>query len=271
MRDIPASRPLFDRNRRWLCAFVNTLAVVTSLACQVPIESRLSEEQANQILVALNAASIAANKIPEGGDKRNPYFRIEVASGDTGRALSVLQAAELPKRPAPGWEDIFHETGIIPTATEERARFVAALSGELSRTIETMPGIVDARVHVAIPDDRSITLEKPTARPRASVVIKRKRFSNESKQLKSEKAIQRLIAGAVQDMKVEDVSVIEVAIAARDQAAPALIQIGPITVTRDSVGALRLIAGTLFVFLVVLAVSVIVLLARLRHLSRKVK
>jgi type III secretion protein J len=271
MNDLRASQPLIDRNRRWLFAFTNALTVTTALACQVPIESRLSEEQANQILVTLNAASIAANKVPEGGDRRKPSFRVEVASSKAGRALSVLQAAELPKRPEPGWDEIYSETGIIPTVTEERARFAAALSGELSRTIEAIPGVLKARVHIAIPDNRATLLDTPAVRPRASVVVKRQPDSSDSKRHEREKAIQKLVAGAVQDMKSEDVSVIEVATTARVQVSPVLVQIGPITVTRETVGTLRFIAGTLLVSLVVLAIAVIVLFARLRRLSKKVK
>jgi type III secretion protein J len=241
------------------------------LACQAPIESRLSEEQANQILVALNAASIAANKVPEGGDSRNPLFRVDVASRNTGRALSVLQAAELPKRPAPGWDEIYSKTGIIPTAMEEKTRFAAALSGELSRTIEAIPGVVNARVHIAMPDNRATPLDEKTVRPRASVFVKHHANSTESKRIEREKAIRKLISGAVQNMKPEDVSVIEVAASAKVRPVPALVQIGPITVTRESVGALRIIASAVLVSLVVLAIAVIVLFARLRRSSQNVK
>ncbi len=271
MRDFRVSRPLIDRSRRGLIALAKTLAITTAFACQVPIESRLSEEQANQVIVAPNAASIAANKVPEGGNNRNPLFRVEVESSKAGRALSVLQAAELPKRPEPGWDEIFSETGIIPTATEERARLAAALSGELSRTIESLPGVVNARIHIAMPDNRAIALDTPTVRPRASVVVKRQQSSSESNRLEREKAIQKLVAGAVQDMKPEDVSVVEVASAARIRTAPVLIQIGPITVTRETVGALPVIAESLLVSLLVLAIVVIVLFTRLRRLSQKVK
>ncbi|MBN1653820.1 MAG: hypothetical protein JXA30_08595 [Deltaproteobacteria bacterium] len=254
-----------------LTATLGSIALVTLIACQTVVVSRLTEEQANQVVVALNAASIAAKKVPESSSDRTPLFKVEVSSGKAARALSVLQAAELPKRPAPGWDEAFSKTSIIPTPIEERARFIAALSGEISRSIEAMPGIVDARVHIALADNRATPLEAMPVRPRASVVVKTKRKEGENNAGVTQKAIQKLVAGAVQDMKPDDVTVIEIKLPSPMRQTPELVEIGPITIARESAGALKVTAGALLFVLVILATTVIVLITRLRRTPEKVK
>ncbi|MBW2464786.1 MAG: hypothetical protein JRH11_24265, partial [Deltaproteobacteria bacterium] len=140
-------------------------AVTIATGCQATIASELDEAQANAVVVALDGNGIGATKERSPG---SDAWDVRVPNDDVGPALSVLRSANLPREEAPGLAEIFGEPALIPTATEERARWVAAQSGELARSIEAMDGVLDARVHLALPmgRDRGYDEERPT--PRAS-------------------------------------------------------------------------------------------------------
>src|SRR5690606_28919827 len=99
-------------------------------------------------------------------------YRVLVASDEVAAALSVLRAEELPRAPEPGLHDVFGRASLVPTATEERARLTAALGGELARSVESIDGVLDARVHVALPDASELPLDVAPPRPRASVLVR---------------------------------------------------------------------------------------------------
>jgi type III secretion protein J len=143
------------------------LMVVLALSgCKETLLSRLSEPQANQVLAALSEAGIVANK--EQTDENN--WVIAVQGEQLGRASSLLQAQGIPHAKHVPMGEIFKKDGLIPSASEERIRYVAGLSEELSMTLRKIPGIVDARVHVVIPhNDPLATKVKPST---ASVFVK---------------------------------------------------------------------------------------------------
>lgn len=243
-----------------LQAAIFGFAIIT-LGCKAVVASQLSEDQANQIMVALDNSSITATKVPEGKTKGKPHFRIEVASGETGRALSILQSAELPKQEAPGWNEIFADVGVIPTETEEKARLIAALSGELSRSIEAMPGIVHARVHIALLNNPKGLLDAPTKQPKSSVVVK----YHPSSQPIDTSSIKKLIAGAVQDLKPENITVIGIKLDPIPKQLPKLVQIGPVSVTRESAPVAKLVTSILLCMLVVLTIVILLLIGWIRR------
>ncbi len=246
-------------------------AAVAVGGCRSAVVSGLSEDQANGVMAALAAESIAATKEAEGGPGQNQTYRIDVASGDLPQAVSVLQAAELPKRATPGWQEVFGDPSLVPTATEERARLSAAVSGELARTIQNMDGVVDARVHMALPDTCELRLDEAAPRPRASVMIKRRAGSlgaGKADRAVDEAAIRKLVAGAAQGMVPEDVTVVQVTARPLRQRPPDLVRVGPWSVARGAAPGLKLAMGIGLLLHIALAAAVIGLLHRIRRLSR---
>jgi type III secretion protein J len=244
-------------------AFAVVLAVAVE-GCRTAIESGLSEEEANRVLVALDRHGIHAVKEAEAGGGEEAKYAIRVASDDVATALAVLRAENLPDRPEPGLREIFGQPSLVPTATEERARLSAALSGELARSIEAIEGVLDARVHVALPERDSALLDAPPPRPRASVLV---RYRG-TRPPYDEMAVRMLVAGAVQDLDPADVAVVGVAAPEPPTSASQLTSFGPIAVTRSSVPALRLVLATSLGFNVLLVVGVVWLVVRHRRAAR---
>lgn len=238
------------------------MALLT-LGCEATVESGLEEAEANAIVVALHEAQIGARKEPDpGGDDR---FQVLVPSDDVGPALERMREEGLPRPSSPGLSEMFAEGGLVPTATEEQARYVAALGGELSSSIEAMDGVLDARVHVALPDTRRLALDEERPRPRASVLIRhrgaRPGYSDDS--------VRALVAGAVQDMAPEDVAVVGVPVEIREaDRGERLVSLGPVTVTRGSATSLKAILGGALALHVVLAGLLVWVVSRRRRTTR---
>ena len=229
-------------------------------ACDSSVAGGLDEAQANEIVVALDGQGISALKQKEEGTSETPTFRVEVSGADVARSLSALGAAELPRHRERGVEEVFGAGGLVPTATEERARYASALCGELARSLETMDGVLDARVHLALPDVRDLPLDAPAPHPRASVLLKYRRGAVRPY---DDAAVRAIVAGAVQGMDASDVAVVGVpAQAGPASAQTALVRVGPIAVTRGSAGALKALLGGSIALNVLVALGAAVLVLR---------
>jgi len=235
------------------------------MGCETTIESNLTEEQANQVLLALNSASIPASKIEQAGSGKDVRYRIDVVSGDVASSLSLLKAGELPKRPEPGFNEIYKETGIIPTVSEEKARLAAAISGELSRTLESIDGVVDARVHLAMAESEPITLDSPRTKPRASILIKLQK----KREPIDKKVIENIVKGAIQGIEQRDIAIVQMHTSNSMKTTSKLVRFGPIVVSSNSAPAFRLILGVTLLLNAVLAMALIVVLYRYRRNAKQ--
>jgi type III secretion protein J len=253
--------------RRWSFQEVGLAIAVAALGtsgCQAELERGLDEAQANAVLVALDEHGIGATKAAEPGAGDEPSFVVSVGPDDVAAALGVLRAEGLPRQDDPGLE-IFGEGSLVPTATEERARMTAAISGELARSIEAIDGVLDARVHLALPRAESLALDAPRPRARASVLVRHRGATPPY----DEGAVRRLVAGAVEDLAVDDVAVIGVPAPPVEASARQLSQVGPFSVSRGSATGLKAALGTLLATNVLLALGLAVTFARAARSRRE--
>ncbi|MEW6706083.1 MAG: type III secretion system inner membrane ring lipoprotein SctJ [Pseudomonadota bacterium] len=124
------------------------LALALLLAgCKVELYSGLTEQEANEMLATLSAEHIQARK--ERLD--NNEWQVQTEEDQLGRALAVLRAQGLPKARTITMGDVFQKQGLVSTPSEERMRYIFAVSQELSQTLRGVDGVVDARVHVVVP------------------------------------------------------------------------------------------------------------------------
>ncbi|MCB9627513.1 MAG: secretion protein [Sandaracinaceae bacterium] len=225
--------------RTWsrVVAPLGAVVVLALGGCQATLESGLDESQADAVIVALHGQGIGADKVPGQGGGSDVTFDVQVAPDDVGPALRVLREAGLPAAREPGIHEVFGEGGLIPTATEERARLAMALAGELAGSLERIDGVLDARVHVALPDRRLGLMDDAPQRPRASVLLKH----HAGPPPYDEAAVRALVAGAVDGMLPEDVAVMAVIAPQPADSRQSLVMLGPVSVTRGSSAALRAI------------------------------
>ncbi|MFN7697081.1 MAG: secretion protein, partial [Deltaproteobacteria bacterium] len=220
----------------WLARLGTIASLAGACGCQAELEQGLDEAQANAIVVALDQHGIGATKSAELGGGEEPAYTVSVAPDDVAPALAVLRSEGLPRERDPGLDEMFGEGSLVPTATEERARMTAALSGELSRSIESIDGVLDARVHVSMVSAEDRPLDGHEApRPTASVLL---RYTG-SRPPVDESAIRRIVAGSIVTMRADDVTVVTVGRPPPVAGEARLDYVGPIAVARGSAPTLR--------------------------------
>lgn len=171
-----------------------------------------TQKQANVVLVELARANITDTRVGTGGDRRTPTIVISVPNDQLFAARELLVRLNLPEQSPPGFDEMLAKRGFIPTETEERARLMHAVSGEISRTFEIYDDIVSARVHVVLPDETVFDPEQADqARPSALVVLKYRPSPHANDEAASTpltvEQAQHMVADAVEGLNVEDVTV----------------------------------------------------------------
>lgn len=183
------------------------LTLVLSACVTHELQSGLSEQDAQEIVVLLNENGIDAFSAKAPGEKKGEEkWTISIRGGDQNlaRAWRVLEDNGLPREKDKGLEDVFSNPGMIPTATEEKARLLVGISGEIDRTLKSVAGVVDARVLVVLPDSSPLLDKSERVPPTASVLVK---YRGKDLPL-SEEDIKRLVARAVEGLQPENVAVV---------------------------------------------------------------
>jgi type III secretion protein J len=183
--------------------------VMTLCACASrEIASGLDEQDAQEIAVVLKENGLEARAVRAGAQDRNavPTWAVQLKGGSDAAVLAwrVLQENGLPRQKVKGLEEVFSTTGLIPTASEEKARLLMALSGEMSRTLKSIQGVVDARVQIVLPENSPLTPNDQRNPTTASVLIKYK-----GRQLPlSEDEVKKLVARGIEGLNLENVGVV---------------------------------------------------------------
>jgi type III secretion protein J len=176
----------------------------------------LPEPQANQILVVLDEGGIEGRKVREDGTDGG--WTVSVGRADAARAQRILAERELPRPRPSGFGDVFGRGGMVPTATEEHALYLHALAGELSRSVEAIDGVLEARVHLGLPQADPLRPGEPRP-PRASALVKcRPAACADVRAL--EAGIRELVSGAADGLEPSAVAVVLAAAAPESPAAP---------------------------------------------------
>lgn len=158
---------MVGRSRSDFSATILLLATLALTACSgTPLYSALDEQQANEIEAALLDSGIDADKHPTA---KSAGWSVEVAKGDVPQAMQVLAARGLPRPSQTSLGEVFEKKGFVSSPLEERARYLYALSQELSRTLMQLDGVISARVHIALPEKDALGESHDSAS--ASVVI----------------------------------------------------------------------------------------------------
>ena len=176
----------------------------------------LDEAQANRVVVALSEVGVQGRA--GRGEGEAAGFTVAVDAADAGRARRVLAERELPRQRAPGFAEVFAKGSLVPTPIEERALYHHALAGELSRSLETLEGVVEARVHLALPAPDPLRPE--ASRPARAGVLVKVRPEARQRLDALQAGIRSLVAGAAEGLDPASVSVVLAETAATAPPAP---------------------------------------------------
>lgn len=169
------------------------------VACKADLYTKISEPEANEMVAVLAASGMRSTKLSVDGKT----WSVQVEESDIPKALEALRAQGLPRDRTQSLGDIFKKEGLVSTPSEERIRFIYAMSQELSRTLSQIDGVITARVHVVIPsNDPQADKLSPSS---ASIFIKHRSSLNVQA---ITPAIKTLVQRSIEGLSYENISVL---------------------------------------------------------------
>lgn len=161
-----------------------------------PLFTGLEPTDAQALTAKLDAQGIPHQTSADGKTISVPADKLDVA-----RMQTASDGA--PHSGRMGFE-LFDKMSWGQTEFDEKVTYQRALEGELARSIETLSDVEQARVHLVMPTD-SVFLDRQRS-AKASVVLKLRRGSLSKD---AALAISRLVSGAVDELRPEDVSIVD--------------------------------------------------------------
>ena len=183
--------------RRMICWAALAL-LLTGCDKETTLFSGLAESQANAALAALLESGIAATKAP--GDEGT--WNVMIGEKDFAEAATLCERRGLPRRTFNGVGVVFKKTGMVSSPSEERIRFMDAIAQDLSQTISMIDGVVDARVHVVLPENDPFA--KNTLPSSAAVALRSRWDADLTEAIPQVKS---LVKNAIEGLAYEKISV----------------------------------------------------------------
>lgn len=174
------------------------LALLLALTgCKVGLYSELVEQEANEMVAALTTHGIAADK----ERLENNSWQVLVDKDDLPASLDLLRAQGLPRDRYASMGEVFEKQGLVSTPSEERMRYIYAMSQELSKTLRKVDGVVAARVHVVVPANDPLS---DRVRPSSAAVFIKHRPDVDLRLLVP--AVKDLVAHSIEGLTHEQVA-----------------------------------------------------------------
>ncbi|MDE5465408.1 type III secretion system inner membrane ring lipoprotein SctJ [Bradyrhizobium sp. CSS354] len=180
------------------------LPVLLSLAgCKVDVYTKVQEREANEMLALLLRKGVDAVRIVA----KDGTSVIQVEEKQLAFSIDLLNGEGFPRQTFKNLGEVFKGSGLVASPVEERARYVYALSEELSRTINDIDGVLSARVHVVLP--KNDLLRQDATPSSASVFIRHGSNVRLSALLPQ---IKMLVANSIEGLSYDKVAVVFVSV-----------------------------------------------------------
>lgn len=199
---------------RWI--FCALLLFLAGCETNMIIVNDVEEREANEIIVFLASKNIAADKMPSptagpAGGTTVSLWSIAVPPTKATEAMGILNQNGLPRKKGTNLLELFAKAGLMSSDKEETIRYQAGLGEQIAGTIRKIDGVIDADVQLSFPPAETGVPGAPgTAPPKkvtASVYVKHQGVLDDPNSHLVTK-IKRLVAGSVNGLDVNDVTVI---------------------------------------------------------------
>lgn len=120
--------------------------VLLLAACQQQdLLKGLDQQQANEVIAVLQRHNIEAEKT----DRGKTGYSVSVAPPDFAAAVDWLKSYDLPSRPRVEVAQMFPADSLVSSPRAEKARLYSAIEQRLEQSLQTMDGVLSARVHIS--------------------------------------------------------------------------------------------------------------------------
>ena len=192
---------------------LSVFALLASCASNQSIVSNIDEREANEIVVYLASKGIEAQKVQAvataiGGAATSAEYSIAVSADQAVEAMAVLNRAGLPRMQGTNLLTLFAKSGLMSSDRQDTILYQAGLAEELKNTIRKIDGVLDADVQISFPSESATALPgAPAPKITAAVYVKHQGIL-EDPNSHLEVKIKRLMAGSVNGLDYDNVSVI---------------------------------------------------------------
>jgi len=199
----------------WLLPFILLLSGCENSRV---IVNNVDEREANEIIVFLASKGINVQKIAAptavgvAAQNNTPKYSLSVSEKDMNEAMAILNQNGLPRKQGTNLLELFAKQGLMTTDKEESIRYQAGLEQQIANTIRKIDGVIDAEVQLAFPESSGAattgaTPQAPLQRVTAAVYVKHQGIVDDPNSHLVSK-IKRLVAGSVNGLDINDVTVI---------------------------------------------------------------
>lgn len=129
---------------------------------------------------------------------------VKVKANDVMRLRLKLAGEGLPARGQIGWEQ-FDKQDFTRTKFEQGIDKLRAIQGEMSRTINSLEGIISSRVHIVMPNTK--LFEEDEKEPTAAIYLKT--YRNVQISRKQIRAITLLVSRSVEGLRPDKVTIVD--------------------------------------------------------------
>ena len=180
------------------CIALSAALLLAGCDKETTLHAGLAERQANLVMAALLDAGISCHKTP--GEEGT--WDVSVVAAWFADAVNLLNKAGLPRNDHMGIGEVFKKTGMISSPSEERIRFMDALAQDLAKTISGIEGVVDARVHIVLPENDPFARH---AMPSSAAVAIRSRWDADLTDVIP--SVKGLVKNAIEGLQYEKIMV----------------------------------------------------------------
>ncbi|KAF3999603.1 EscJ/YscJ/HrcJ family type III secretion inner membrane ring protein [Glaciimonas immobilis] len=121
------------------------ICIVLAGCKQENLLQSLEQKQANEVVAILHRNNIDGQKQNNG----KSGFSVDVQKADFAAAVDILKAYDLPSRNVIEVADMFPIDSLVASPRAEKARLYSAIEQRLEQSLNTISGVVTARVHVS--------------------------------------------------------------------------------------------------------------------------
>lgn len=196
-------RQLDPSRKRWLIgagAFLLASIVALGWYASRPdwrtLYAGLDPNDARSMAAELTAANIPFDVSPDG-------TALRVTAENLDKARLAVTAKGDPRSGRMGFE-LFDKPNWIGSEFDEKVNYQRALEGELEHTIDTLSDVESARVNLVLPHDSLFTDDQRAAKASVVLTLRRRSISDDEAA-----AIRNLVAGAVDDLQPQDVTLVD--------------------------------------------------------------
>ena len=247
---------------RYIAGFL--LLVLAACETNTVIVNNVDEREANEIVVFLSSKGIKATKVgmkpsaTAAMESGPAMYSIAVTEGSMTQAMAILNQNGLPRKQGTNLLDLFAKQGFMSTEKEETIRYQAGLEQQIANTIRKIDGVIEASVQLAFPPAATVggpAGQAPQQKITAAVYVKHQGVVDDPNSHLVSK-IKRLVAGSVNGLDINDVTVISDRSRFTDVAvnetleegvpqAREYVSIWSIVINKDSVARFRVLFFTL--------------------------